>query len=120
MFRARGIPDPKSNHRLAEIRKNDLQPRRLVAGSSHVAAPSKLLVAIQGLTLAALMLIIPPPAVQDVSPPVEDIGALLLIVVCFDDLSQCRELPPPVSIFETDGGLRSATSELLRSLHRAD
>ena len=47
------------------------------------------------------MLTTTPLATQDASPPVEDIGALLLIVGCFDDLSQCHELPPPVSIFET-------------------
>ena len=103
MFRARGIPDsPKSNYRLAEIRKMIC---RLVAwwreAAMNVAALSKLRVAIQSLTLAALMLTTTPPAAQDVSPPVEDIGALLLIIGCFDDLSQCHELPPPVSVFET-------------------
>ena len=67
----------------------------------NVAALSKLRVANQSLTLAALMLTTTPMAAQDVSPPVEDIGALLLIVGCFDDLSQCHELPPPVSAFET-------------------
>ena len=114
MFRARGILDPKSNYRLAEIPK---MIRRLVAwwqeSAMNVAAPSKLRVAIQGLILAALMLIIPPPAVQDVSPPVEDIGALLLIVGCFDDLSQCRELPPPVSIFETTEACDQQLPDLL-------
>ena len=103
MFRARGIPDsPKSNYRFAEIRKMIC---RLVAwwreAAMNVAALSKLRVAIQSLTLAALMLTTTPLATQDASPPVEDIGALLLIVGCFDDLSQCHELPPPVSIFET-------------------
>lgn len=42
-----------------------------------------------------------PLADEDVSPPVEDIAALLLIVGCSDGLSQCHELPAPVSIFET-------------------
>ena len=31
----------------------------------------------------------------------EHIAALLLIIGCSDDLSQCRELPAPVTIFET-------------------
>jgi hypothetical protein len=31
----------------------------------------------------------------------EHIAALLLIIGCSDDLSQCRELPAPASIFET-------------------
>ena len=67
----------------------------------NVAALSKLRVASQSLTLAALLLTTTPLVAQDVSPPVEDIGALLLIIGCSDDLSHCRELPPPVSVFET-------------------
>src|SRR5687767_3910162 len=31
----------------------------------------------------------------------EHIAALLLIIGCSDDLGQCRELPPPVSVYET-------------------
>jgi hypothetical protein len=31
----------------------------------------------------------------------EHIAALLLIIGCSDNLSQCRELPAPVTIFET-------------------
>ena len=31
----------------------------------------------------------------------EHIAALLLLIGCSDDLSQCRELPAPTSIFET-------------------
>ena len=31
----------------------------------------------------------------------EHIAALLLIIGCSDDLAQCGELPPPVSIYET-------------------
>ncbi len=31
----------------------------------------------------------------------EHIAALLLIIGCSDDLSQCRELPAPVPLFET-------------------
>jgi hypothetical protein len=31
----------------------------------------------------------------------EHIAALLLIIGCSDDLAQCRELPPPVSVYET-------------------
>jgi hypothetical protein len=31
----------------------------------------------------------------------EHIAALLLIIGCSDDLSQCRELPAPAAIFET-------------------
>ena len=31
----------------------------------------------------------------------EHIAALLLIIGCSDDLVQCRELPPPVSVYET-------------------
>ena len=87
MFRARCIPDSaKANYRLAEICK-------IAFGLVSLAALS--------LTLAALILTTTQPATQDVSPPVEDIGALLLIVGCFEDLSQCHELPAPVSIFET-------------------
>ena len=55
----------------------------------------------QGLALAVLALMTAPLANQDVSPPAEDIAALLLVIGCSDDLSQCRELPAPVSIFET-------------------
>ena len=103
MFRARGIPvSPNSNYRLAEIRKMIC---RLVAWcwktAMNVAALSKLRVANRSLTLAALMLTTAPLAAQDVSPPVEDIGALLLIIGCSDDLSQCHELPAQVSVFET-------------------
>jgi hypothetical protein len=32
---------------------------------------------------------------------VEHIAAILLIIGCSNDLSQCRELPAPVSVFET-------------------
>ncbi len=100
---ARGIPDSrKSKHRLAEIRK---MIRRLVAfrweAAMNVAALSKLRLSSQSLAVAVLVLTTAPLADQDVSPPVEDISALLLIVGCSDDLSQCRELPAPVSIFET-------------------
>ena len=31
----------------------------------------------------------------------EHIAALLLIIGCSDDMSQCRELPAPVPVFET-------------------
>ena len=55
----------------------------------------------QFLALAVLVLMTAPLADLDVSPPSEDIGALLLVIGCSDDLSQCRELPAPVSIFET-------------------
>ena len=55
----------------------------------------------QGLALAVLALMTAPLANQDVSPPAEDIAALLLVIGCSDDLSQCRELPAPASIFET-------------------
>ena len=55
----------------------------------------------QSLALAVLVLMTAPLANQDVSPPAEDIAALLLIIGCSDDLSQCSELPAPVSIFET-------------------
>ena len=88
MFRARGIPDnPKSNYRLAEIHKMIC---RLVAwwweAAMNVAALSKLRAVIQIPTLAALMLTTNPPVAQDDSPAVEDIGAVLLIIGCFDDL----------------------------------
>ena len=87
LFRARCIPDnAKSNYRLAEI-------SRWPSVSSAWRALS--------LTLTALILTATQQATQDVSPPVEDIGALLLIIGCFEDLSQCHELPAPVSIFET-------------------
>jgi hypothetical protein len=55
----------------------------------------------QSLVLAVLVLMTAPLANQDISPPAEDIAALLLVIGCSDDLSQCRELPAPVSIFET-------------------
>ena len=55
----------------------------------------------QSLALAVLVLMTAPLANQDISPPAEDIAALLLVIGCSDDLSQCRELPAPVSIFET-------------------
>jgi hypothetical protein len=32
---------------------------------------------------------------------VEHIAALLLIIGCSDDLSQCRELPAPTAVFES-------------------
>jgi hypothetical protein len=32
---------------------------------------------------------------------VEHIAALLLIIGCSDDFSQCRELPAPTSVYET-------------------
>ena len=64
-----------------------------------VAIPPKL--RNQGLGLAALVLTTTPLAAQDLSPPVEHITALLLIIGCSDDLSECRELPAPVSVFET-------------------
>ena len=87
MFRARCIPNSaKSNYRLAEICK-------MAFGLVTLAALS--------LTLTALILTATQKATQDVSPPVEDIGALLLIIGCFEDLSQCHELPAPVSLFET-------------------
>ena len=55
----------------------------------------------QGLALVMLVLMTAPLANQDdVSAPAEDIAALLLVIGCSDDLSQCRELPAPVSIFE--------------------
>ena len=99
MFRARCIPDSaKSNYRLAEICKMIC---RLVAWWRALKAAIEARVAIQSLTLTALILTTTQPATQDVSPPVEDIGALLLIIGCFEDLSQCHELPAPVSIFET-------------------
>ena len=102
MFRARGIPNSlRSNYRLADIRKviglvpcGGKQPwLRTVVQSLSLAALS--------LTLAALIFTTTQPATQDVSPPAEDIGALLLIVGCFDDLSQCHELAVPISVFET-------------------
>ena len=56
----------------------------------------------RGLALAVVMLMTAPLANQDdVSAPAEDIAALLLVIGCSDDLSQCSELPAPVSIFET-------------------
>jgi hypothetical protein len=56
----------------------------------------------QSLALVVLVLMTAPLANEDVfAPPAEDIGALLLIIGCSDDLSQCRELPAAVSIFET-------------------
>ena len=55
----------------------------------------------QSLALAVLVLMTAPLANQDGPPPAEDIAALLLIIGCSDDLSQCSELPAPVSIFET-------------------
>jgi hypothetical protein len=70
-----------------------------------VAVLPKLRLANQSLALAALLLTTTPLAVQDAVedavPPLEHIGALLLIIGCFDDLSQCRELPAPASVFET-------------------
>jgi hypothetical protein len=102
LFRACGIPDnSKSNYRLAEIRKMTCRFVVWWRQGMPEAALSKMRVAIQSLALAAPTLATTPLAAQDVSPPVEDIGAVLLIVGCFDDLSQCRELPPPVFIFET-------------------
>ena len=56
----------------------------------------------QSLALAMLVLMTAPLTNQDdVFPPAEDIAALLLVIGCSDDLSQCSELPAPVSIFET-------------------
>ena len=89
--------------------QDDPPPRRLAMETVlNGAALSKLRLSSQSLAVAALLLTTTMLADQDVSPPVEgiaapveDIGALLLIVGCSDDLSQCRELPAPVSIFET-------------------
>ena len=103
MFRACGIPDsPKSKYRLGEIRK--MICHRVAwwrEAAMNVAGLPKLRVAIESLAIAAPMLTTTPLAAQDVSRPVEDLGALLLIIGCFDDLSRCRELPPAVSVFET-------------------
>ena len=56
----------------------------------------------QALALAVVMVMTAPLTNQDdVAPPPEDIAALLLVIGCSDDLSQCSELPAPVSIFET-------------------
>ena len=56
----------------------------------------------QSLALAMLVLMTAPLTNQDdVSPPAEDIAALLVIIGCSDDLAQCTELPTPVSVFET-------------------
>ena len=55
----------------------------------------------QGVALAVLLLMTAPLENEDVSPPAEDIGALLLIIGCSDDFSTCSELPASVSIFET-------------------
>lgn len=54
----------------------------------------------QSLALVVLVLMTAPLANEDVSPP-ENIAALLLIIGCSDDLSQCSKLPVPVSVFET-------------------
>ena len=56
----------------------------------------------RSLALAVLVLMTAPLAKEEgFSPPPEDIAALLLIIGCSDDFSQCSELPAPVSIFET-------------------
>jgi hypothetical protein len=103
LFRARGIPNSlRSNYRLGDIRK---VIGRLVPGGAKHPCPrtaiQSLSLAALGLTLTALIFTTTQPRTQDVPPPAEDIGALLLIVGCFDDLSQCHELAVPVSIFET-------------------
>ena len=43
----------------------------------------------------------------------EHIAALLLVIGCSDDLSQCQELPAPVPIFET---AEECETELPRSI----
>ena len=55
----------------------------------------------QGVALAVLLLLTAPLENEDVPPPAEDIGALLLIIGCSDDFSTCSELPASLSIFET-------------------
>jgi len=67
-----------------------------------IAVSKKLLLATSAVTLAAALPTITPLSSPDVSTPaLEHIAALLLVVGCYDDVSQCRELPPPVSVFET-------------------
>jgi hypothetical protein len=68
-----------------------------------VAVPLKLRLALPGLAAAALLLLMVPPSMPPVSsPPIEHIAAVLLIIGCSDDLSECRELPAPASVFETE------------------
>lgn len=45
----------------------------------------------------------------------EHIAALLLIIGCSDDLSQCRELPAPVPVFET---MQACDKELPASMRQ--
>jgi hypothetical protein len=45
----------------------------------------------------------------------EHIAALLLIIGCSDDLSQCRELPAPVPVFETTEECENELPASLRS-----
>jgi len=66
-----------------------------------IAVLSKLLLVGSGFALITALLA-PPRLSQDVyPPPLEHIAALLLVIGCHDDLSQCREMPTPVSVFET-------------------
>ncbi|WP_378947862.1 hypothetical protein [Mesorhizobium sp. ANAO-SY3R2] len=46
----------------------------------------------------------------------EHIAALLLVVSCTQNLSDCREVAPPTALFEVFEGCQSAMPEALRSL----
>lgn len=49
----------------------------------------------------------------------EHIAAVLLIIGCSNDLSQCRELPAPVTIFETADECMSERPFTLNSMEGA-
>lgn len=49
----------------------------------------------------------------------EHIAAVLLIIGCSNDLSQCRELPAPVTIFETADECMSERPFTLNSMGEA-
>lgn len=70
---------------------------------------SKLRLAFPGLAAAALSLMAVPSMPPQVDlAPVERVAAVLLVLGCSDDLSDCRELPVPVSEFETKQACDSA------------
>lgn len=46
----------------------------------------------------------------------EHIAALLLIIGCSDDMAQCRELPAPVTVFETAEECEALLPDALRGL----
>ena len=48
----------------------------------------------------------------------EHIAALLLIIGCSDDLSQCRELPAPVPLYEAAEDCNRALPDSARRFHR--